>query len=205
MWLGDWGLAVILFTVLVRICLLPISIRTAKLAANQFVFSKKAAALQKNWKGTKEELAWEVTQLATEHKFNPLSLMLNALMQSPILMSVYALFAHLGPSAHSSVVPWVNSIGFRDSWHLVPILAAFLNGLTTCVSLIPKTFLQGTGQNQQFSFFLMVGISLLVLWSAPVATALYYVTSSLWGALERFILSGYVRKRILQQIQLEEL
>ncbi|MGA9175444.1 MAG: YidC/Oxa1 family membrane protein insertase, partial [Thermoactinomyces sp.] len=113
-WLGDWGLAVIVFTLLVRVCLIPVSLRTARLAANQFVFSKKAADLQKTWTGSKEELTGEIANLMQKHKFNPLSLLLNALLQSPIIVAVFAVFAQLGSTAHSVMVPWAESIGLID-------------------------------------------------------------------------------------------
>jgi YidC/Oxa1 family membrane protein insertase len=66
--------------------------------------------------------------------------------------------------------------------------------------LIPREFTQS---NQgKMSFFLMAGISLFILWSAPIATALYYGTSSLWGALERKVLSRHTRRIIAAQIDL---
>jgi YidC/Oxa1 family membrane protein insertase len=200
-WLGDWGLAVILFTLLVRTCLIPISLRQARLAANQFVFSRKAAELQKNWKGKKEELAGELGELARKYRFNPLGMMMNALVQSPIYISVYALFSHLGPAAHSALIPWVESIGLRDPSMVVPLGIACLNALLVRVSLIPREF---TPKSGWFSSVLMWVISYLILWKAPVATALYYGTSGLWGAAERWLLSGRVRKEILAHLPLEE-
>ncbi|MBA4495537.1 YidC/Oxa1 family membrane protein insertase [Paenactinomyces guangxiensis] len=195
-WVGDWGIAVILFTILVRICLIPISVRQSHLAANQFVFSRKAAELQKTWTGTREALAEETPKLMRKHKFNPFAMFLNVLIQSPVLITVYATFSHLGPTAHSVLVPWVSSIGLPDPWVIVPIAIAVANGCTAMVTLIPADLMQSG--STKFSFVLMAGISLFILWSAPVATALYYGTSSLWGALERKILRRHVRRRILK-------
>ncbi|SEM91834.1 YidC/Oxa1 family membrane protein insertase [Lihuaxuella thermophila] len=197
-WVGDWGLAVILFTVLVRICLIPVSVRQSDLAASQFIFSRKAAELQKSWTGTAEALAEEMAKLMRQQKFNPLALFMNAIIQSPILITVYTIFSQLGPAAHSILVPWVSSIGVPDPSAMIPVAVALTSGLTTMVTLIPGEFMQ-TG-SVKFSFVLITGISLLILWTAPVATALYYGTSSVWGALERKILSRRVRRRILEQL-----
>ncbi|MBH8598499.1 YidC/Oxa1 family membrane protein insertase [Thermoactinomyces sp. CICC 10523] len=198
-WLGDWGLALIFFTLLVRVCLIPVSLRTARLMASQFVFSRKAAELQKTWTGSKEELSGEIANLMQKHKFNPFSMLLNALLQSPILVAVFAVFSHLGAQASSVLVPWVDSIGLRDPWHLLPLIIALLTGLASRVSLIPREYTPN-GQ-AKMNFFLMAGIALFILWSAPVATALYYGTSSLWGVLERKALSRYTRKLIEAQTE----
>lgn len=195
---GDWGLAVILFTVLVRLCLIPFSRRQSDFAVKQYLFSQQMAELKERMQGNQEKMAEEMAKMMQEKGFNPLGMLTTVVIQAPIFMTVYALFRHLGPTAHSVLVPWVSSIGLPDPLMILPIVVAILSGLLSKITLIPGD-LTTSSSPSHFSFYLITGVSLLILWSAPVAISLYYCTSSLWGAFERILWRKRVRKQIEQE------
>ncbi|RAL24359.1 YidC/Oxa1 family membrane protein insertase [Thermoflavimicrobium daqui] len=197
---GDWGLAVILFTLLVRLCLIPLSIRQSNFAVKQFLFSQHVAKLKEKWQGNQQKMTVEMTKVMSEKSFNPFSMLSTVILQTPIFMTIFALFHHLGPTAHSVFIPWVASIGLPDPYFIFPIVTAILCGLLSKVALIPDDMMTTTASNPM-SFYIMVGFSLFILWSAPVAISLYYGTSSLWGAIERRLLRSRVRKLISQEQQ----
>lgn len=199
-WIGDWGITVIIFTALVRVLLIPISINQSNHAVHQYMFSKKVAELQKSWKGSPEALFAEKAKLMQKYRFKPWAMMGTALIQAPIFMVLVATFAHLGPTAPSIIVPWVASIGLSDPWMVVPIVIAIFNGLASWVTLIPPELTQ---VNPKLIFAFTAGISLFILWSAPVATALYFATSSLWGAMERRLLRFRVRRKISEYMNMD--
>src|SRR5690606_35081120 len=89
---GDWGIAVIMFTIFVRFFMLPISIYQYHMSMNQVLLSRRLANLKAQWKGTQEAFHQEMVKLAKEHKVNPFHMLFGLLIQSPIFITIYALF-----------------------------------------------------------------------------------------------------------------
>ena len=123
----DWGLAVILLTVLVRLFLFPMTLRQARFAWKNRIFMKAYKEVQAKFKDNPEKLREEATKLTLEHKFNPLSMMGTAILQMPIFAAVYAVFYHFGADITSSVVPWAHSLAALDPSHALPLLVAALS------------------------------------------------------------------------------
>jgi YidC/Oxa1 family membrane protein insertase len=85
----SYGIAIILFTILIKIVLLPLTIRQQK---SSFVMQKlqpKLKEIQERYKNDKEKLATETQKLYRETGANPLSGCLPTLIQLPILFALY--------------------------------------------------------------------------------------------------------------------
>lgn len=185
----DWGLAVILLTLLVRLVLFPLTVRQARFSFRSRAFSKAYKEAQAKYKDQPEKLKQEMLRLTVEHKFNPFSMIGTAIFQMPVLAAVYAVFYHFGSDITSALLPWVSALSQSDSWHIMPVLAAALTAGGTLVPMIAPDAVDTVQTMPKWSmvaiFFPMM---LFFLWRAPVAIALYMGTSALWGILERTFL-----------------
>ncbi len=85
---NRYALAIVLFTVVTRILLLPFSIKQQKETAKTQLFQPKLEAIQKKYGNNKERYNEEVQKLYTEEGFNPLSGCLPALLQFPFLFGI---------------------------------------------------------------------------------------------------------------------
>ena len=193
----DWGLAVILLTLLVRMVLFPLTVRQARFSWRSRAFSKALKGVQAKYKDQPDQLRQEMVKLQLEHKFNPLSMIGTAVLQMPVMAAVYAVFYHFGSDITSGFLPWVHALSQSDPWHVMPVLAALLGASGTLVPMIAPDTVE-TVQAMGKWPMMMIFFSMMVffLWKAPVAIALYMGTSSLWGMIERtFLRSGFaVRK-----------
>lgn len=185
----DWGLAVILFTLLVRLVLFPFSIRQARFAWKNRKFTKAMMELRKKLGDKPEKLREETTNLALEHKFNPFGAIGTAILQMPIFAAVYALFYHFGSDITSVLVPWAAALGVSDPTHALPVVAALVTAGGALVPLIqPEGVEQAALLKKMTPMLMMLPIMLFVLWKAPVAISLYMSTTAVWGMLERTFL-----------------
>ncbi|WP_376711557.1 YidC/Oxa1 family membrane protein insertase [Alicyclobacillus acidiphilus] len=179
----DWGIAIVLFTIGIRLLLVPLSIKVAKSAIAQASITDKLAELQRSWTGSKSELMQAQQKLMREHGVKPLSSVSLLLAQSPVFFVLYRLFRYLNHPAASVLVPWVPCLTVADPFHIVPIVAGVLMALGTFV-----TYSQAhVGNAQIMSAVISCTVTMVILWGAPIAVALYYTTSGVWGTLERFI------------------
>lgn len=84
----NYGLALILFTVIMKAVLFPLSIKQQKSSAKMAVFQPKIAEIQKKYANNKQKQQEEMMKLYEDHGYNPMSGCLPMLIQFPILFGV---------------------------------------------------------------------------------------------------------------------
>ena len=85
---NRYALAIVLFTIVTRILLLPFSIKQQKETAKTQLFQPKLDAIQKKYGNNRERYNEEVQKLYTEEGFNPMAGCLPALLQFPFLFGI---------------------------------------------------------------------------------------------------------------------
>lgn len=88
---GNFGVAVILFTLLTRVVLYPLTAKQMKSTAamQKLQSDKRYIEIQTKYKGDKEKLAQEQMKLYQEMKINPMASCLPTLIQFPIIIGLY--------------------------------------------------------------------------------------------------------------------
>lgn len=84
----NYGLAIILFTIFIKMLLLPLTIKQSKSTAKMQELQPIIQELQRKYKNDTTKLNEELMKLYTEHKYNPASGCLPLLVQLPILFSL---------------------------------------------------------------------------------------------------------------------
>ncbi|MCR5566434.1 MAG: YidC/Oxa1 family membrane protein insertase [Clostridiales bacterium] len=89
-WTGSWGLAVIVFTVMIRLVLTPLDIKSRVSMRKTSKLQPQLQALQKKYANDKEKLNAKTAELYKKEHINPLSSCLPLLLTWPILIAVFA-------------------------------------------------------------------------------------------------------------------
>jgi YidC/Oxa1 family membrane protein insertase len=191
----DWGLAVILLTLIVRLVLFPLSVRQARFAYRNKAFSKAYKQLREKHKDDLDTLQAETKKLTIEQKYNPFGMLGTLVLQMPIMAAVYAVFYHFGSNITSALIPWASALAHTDPLHIVPIIVAVLSAAGSLVPMVdPEATMKLAGR--ALPIVMMVPMMAFFLWKAPVAIGLYMATSSLWGMAERgFLRTMYAVKK----------
>lgn len=85
----NYGLAIIFFTLIIRICVLPLNIKQYRNTSKMQELQPKMQEIQKRYKNDKEKLNQEMIQLYKENNYNPAGGCLPLIVQMPILFSLY--------------------------------------------------------------------------------------------------------------------
>ena len=88
-WAGAWGIAIILFTVMIRLCLTPLDIKSRVSMRKTQQLQPQLQALQKKYANDKEKLNAKTAELYKKAHVNPLSSCLPLLLTWPILIAVF--------------------------------------------------------------------------------------------------------------------
>jgi YidC/Oxa1 family membrane protein insertase len=86
---NNYGLAIIIFTVIVRLVLLPLTIKQYKSTTKMQLIQPEIQHIQKKYKHDREKMNQELMRVYSEHDINPASGCLPLLIQLPIILSLY--------------------------------------------------------------------------------------------------------------------
>jgi len=212
----NFGLAVIAFTVLVRVVTLPISNQQMRSARASQDMQPKLAELQQKYKNDKEKLAQEQMKLYKESGVSPLGCMVPMLIQLPIWFglyqsisaalpqnplqllnlakNIYGRFPFLTSVLPASLVPlnpsflWLN-LGRPDPYYIIPILTM----ATMWVQQKMTTPRNADSQQQAMSQSMELMMPLMFGWitmSMASGLGLYFVATNIVGIIQQYFTSG---------------
>jgi YidC/Oxa1 family membrane protein insertase len=194
---GDWAIAVTLLTLSIRLLLFTFNMKNAKQQLRQAKLQPLLAELRKKHAQDRERLLQETLKLYGRYGVKPLFMIISALLQAPVFLCLYHLFAIHGSSMASSLISWVSSLGQADPYHLLPVIYAFMTFMSMIVPLTPEISVAGSMMQRAGLPFIFVTIMTSVMWGAPIALALYGTTNALFTLMERGFYRTPWGKRLL--------
>jgi len=125
---GNFGLAIIIFTILVRLALYPLTAKQVKAAQAQqeLMKSKKWQDIQKKYKNDREKLAQEQMKIYQEMGVSPLSSCLPTLLQLPIIFALYWAVTRSLASTPIQLLELSRQLALPDVASLIPLNSSFL-------------------------------------------------------------------------------
>ncbi len=138
--LGNFGLAIIGLTIVVRAFLFPIAQKQFASMAQMRAVQPKMKELQERFKDDKQRQQQEIMKLYKEEKVNPLAGCLPILLQIPIFFALYKLLMLSIEMRHKSFLPpWLEDLSAPDPWTPVNLfgLLPFDPGLYLTIGILP--------------------------------------------------------------------
>lgn len=192
-WFGDnYGIAIIVLTLIVRFCLLPLILKQFRTSIAMQKLRPELLKLQEKYKSkdpeTQRKLQQEMVQLYQKHGINPASGCLPVLIQMPIFMALYYAISRTQEIKTHSFL-WVE-LGHRDPYFILPILAA----LTTFLSLrlSPSMTEEQMPQMAMMSYIMPVMIFIGAS-SVPSALSLYWVVGGCFSIIQSLMLRSQLK------------
>lgn len=178
----NWGVAIILLTILIRIVLLPLNLYSYKAMKRMQKIQPLLKSIKEKYKNDPARMNQETLQIMRTEKANPLSGCLPMLMQIPIF---FALYQVLGKSIELYQAPfafWIHDLSLKDPFFVLPILV----GITFFVQqkITPTTSMDPA--QQKVLLFMPLIFSVFML-SVPSGLTLYMFVNSLFGVIQQFV------------------
>lgn len=117
----SFGLAIIVFTVIVRLVLMPLSIKQTKSTAKMGAIQPEMKKVQEKYKNDPQKAQQEVMKLYKENGVNPMGGCLPMLVQMPILFALFAVFNTLDMQGAGFL--WMKDLTKPDPIYILPILS----------------------------------------------------------------------------------
>lgn len=209
--LGNYGWAIIVFTLITKIILLPLSLWTYFNGITMIKIQPDINFIKAKYYGQKDRIAEEQANLFKEKKYHPLASIIPTLVQLFLLMGVVGVIK-LGienPAIDMAFGPLnLGQVPSEEGLHLLwsPIgagVAAFI----LCIAQNASSVLQAEQSklNKYGMTILSVGLSLYLGWFVSVGTAFYWVCSNLMAVLQLYICNWIIKpKKYIDYERLEQ-
>lgn len=189
---GDWGLAIVLLTIGVRIVLLPMSFKQKKSMQQQEKLAIKMQEFKEKYKDNKDKIDEEVKKQSAESAKSMLGCLVT-LLQLPILMTLWSVINKMPVNAGTSLIPWATSIKMSDSYFIVPLIYMLVSLTPSLLSYVPFLKIEGQAKISKYNVIMMATISLFVAKAAPIAVGIYLITTSMFNFLEELVFRIHMR------------
>ncbi|WZL73159.1 YidC/Oxa1 family membrane protein insertase [Clostridiaceae bacterium 35-E11] len=188
---GNYGISIILFTLVIKLVLLPLTLQQLKSTKQMSEIQPKLKELQEKYKNDKETLQVKTMELYKKYKINPLGGCLPLLIQMPIIFGLFAVLRD--PTKYIADPVFLQAINESFLWipnlsKPDPIILPVLAGITTYFSMNSAS--TGAAQNQTMKTMNMI-FPVMILWwgrSFPAGLTLYWVISNLFQAAQQFFI-----------------
>lgn len=119
---GNWGVAIIITTVIIKIVLMPLTHKSYKSMKQMSALQPLMAELREKYKEDRERLNQETMALYKAHGVNPASGCLPMLLQLPIFLAFYRALYGTIELRHSPFVWWIQDLSAPDPYYVTPII-----------------------------------------------------------------------------------
>jgi len=119
----SYGFTIIIFTIIIRLVLLPLSIKQTKSTAKMGAIQPEMKKVQAKYKSDPQKAQQEVMKLYKENGVNPMGGCLPMLVQMPILISLFYVFNNLDMKGAGFIRIWIPDLTKADPIYILPILS----------------------------------------------------------------------------------
>jgi YidC/Oxa1 family membrane protein insertase len=197
--LGSAGLAIIVFTILMRVVLLPLTIQQYRSQKAMTRLQPELKELQKKFGKDREKLQVETMALYKERGVNPAAGCFPLVVQMPILFALYAALNALSHTDPAFQQPWlwIPNLAHPDVLviagvsipFILPILTAATQWVQQRMMTMPSDDPQQRMQNSIMQF-----MPLMMLYFGTTIAAgvvLYWLTQNLAGIVQQYFQTGW--------------
>lgn len=179
---GNWGFAIILLTLIVRLCVLPFNIMSFKSMKAMQKVQPAIQALREKYKEDPMRLNQEMMAVMKQNGANPVGGCLPMLLQIPIFFALYRVIGSSVDLYGSPFIGWIHDLSAHDPYYVLPVLMSvfmFIQQKITPSTMDPT--------QAKIMLFLPVVFSLFML-QLPSGLTLYMVVSTLFGIVQQYLI-----------------
>lgn len=201
---GSYGWAIIIFTVIIRVILLPLNAVQINSTRKMQEIQPELKALQEKYSSkdleTRNKLNEETQKLYKEAGVNPYAGCLPMVIQLPVMWALYQAIWRT-PELQNGKFLWMD-LGKPDPYYILPILAAVFTFLSSYIATlsVPKSSQTTMTKVMSYAMAIMVGIWAIVFQSA---ISLYWVISNLFQVGQTLVLQNPFKYRREQEAKEE--
>lgn len=182
--LHNFGLAIILLTLMVRVLFYPLSLKSYQSMKAMQKLQPQINALKEKYKDDAARFGQEQMALFRQHKVNPAGGCLPMLVQLPVFIALYAVLQSSIELFHAPFYGWVQDLSSKDPYYVFPVLMGF-----AMFAQQKMTPVAGMDPMQQKILLLMPVVFTFIMLNLPSGLTIYIFVSTVLGILQQLLMN----------------
>jgi YidC/Oxa1 family membrane protein insertase len=171
---GNWGVSIILLTILIKLLLWPVSAKGFSSMAKMRTAQPKLKEIQERYKDDKAKLGSEMMALYKKEGINPAGGCFPLLLQMPVFIAFFFCLRESVELRHESFFFWIQDLSAPDPFFILPVVFAALMYLTQQLNPQPPGMDPTQAQIMKFMPVMIAAIFIIM----PAGLVLYSVANS---------------------------
>lgn len=180
---GNWGWAIVLVTVLIKLAFFQLSAKSYKSMAGMRKIQPKLQALRERYGDDKAKMSQATMELYRQEKINPLGGCLPILIQIPVFIALYWVLVESVQLRQAPFIFWISDLSAADPYHVLPIIMGFTMLIQQKLNPAPPDPMQA-----KMMMFLPVVFTLLFM-NFPAGLVLYWTVNNSLSILQQWYIT----------------
>ncbi|STQ86184.1 membrane protein insertase YidC [Helicobacter muridarum] len=196
--IGNWGVAIILLTIIIRIILFPLSFKGMVSMQKLKDLAPKMKELQEKHKGNPQKLQASMMELYKKHGANPLGGCLPLLLQIPVFFAIYRVLYNAVELKNAAFFAWIHDLSVMDPYFILPLLMGL--SMYAQQTLTPTAF---SDPMQAKVFKWLPVIFTIFLITFPAGLILYWTVNNIISIIQQLAINKILDIKKQKEIEVK--
>ena len=177
---GNWGVAIILLTVLIKLVFFPLSAASYKSMAKMKLITPRLTKIREMYEHDRNKMNQAMMELYKTEKINPLGGCFPILVQIPVFIALYWVLLAAIELRHAPFMLWITDLSALDPYYVLPILMTVTMVLQTKMNPVPPDPVQA--KVMQFMPFIFS----IFFFFFPAGLVLYWLVNNVLSIAQQW-------------------
>jgi YidC/Oxa1 family membrane protein insertase len=179
-WSGNWGVAIILLTVLIKLIFFPLSAASYKSMAKMKLITPRLQKIREMYQHDRTKMNQAMMELYKTEKINPLGGCFPILVQIPVFIALYWVLLAAIELRHAPFILWIKDLSALDPYYVLPVLMTVTMILQTKMNPTPPDPVQA--KVMQFMPYMFS----VFFFFFPAGLVLYWLVNNILSILQQW-------------------
>ncbi len=182
----NWGIAIILVTVVVKAVFFHLSAASYRSMANMRRVAPKLQALKEQYGDDRQKMSQAMMDLYRKEKINPLGGCLPILVQMPVFIALYWVLLESVQLRHAPFMLWIDDLSVMDPYFILPILMGASMFIQMQLNPAPPDPMQA-----KIMKFMPIVMTVFFLWF-PSGLVLYWLVNNILSIAQQWVITRQI-------------
>lgn len=182
----NWGVAIILLTVLIKAAFFPLSAASYKSMAQMRELAPRLQSMKEKFGDDKQKMQQAMLEMYRTEKINPMGGCLPIIVQIPVFIALYWVLLGSVELRHAPFFGWIQDLSATDPWFILPILMGATMIIQTYLNPAPTDPIQAKVMK------IMPVVFSVFFFFFPAGLVLYWLVNNILSIAQQW----YVNKTI---------
>jgi YidC/Oxa1 family membrane protein insertase len=188
-YLANWGWAIVILTLLIKLLFFPLSAASYKSMARMKEVQPRLMTLREQLKGDPQKLNRAMMDLYKQEKINPLGGCLPVVVQIPVFIALYWVLLSSVEMRNAPWILWINDLSVPDPYYILPVIMAVSMYVQVKLNPTPPDPLQA-----KIMMWMPIVFSVMFFFF-PAGLVLYWVVNNILSIAQQWQINQMFAKR----------